>query len=480
MDLNLNKKILGGTGWTSVSVVVERILGIITIAFLARLLEPKDFGLVAICTIVLGIISSFTDIGFESAIIQRKTEVSSAATTAFFITIALGICNYGLLFLLSKPIAYFYSNEAIENLMKVLSLTLVIGSFTRVHNFLLAKELQFRKKMVCEIVPSIIYSFVSVPLAYAGFGVWSIVYGELAKSITRNLFLILLTRWRPDMHFNFKIARELIGYGKHVMFNNVLNFASDNIDNAVVGKYLGLTNLSFYKMSYNAAAMPQQISYNILGRVAIPAFAKVQENQKVSTELYYRFLEYSSYIFVPAFLGLFIISSEFINLLYGPKWQAAIPLFQALIIFGLARTIRMFSDCFFLGTGKPEILLKVTFMRLLLLLMLLFFTLKFGLLVLCIGISALEVAVLLLQLILLKKHYHMSFFSHFNTLKYAFLFSIIMAMSVLFVTNLLSSFGIYSLSLLVSQVASGVLIYSGMILLFKRDIFLKIMNGGSI
>lgn len=270
----LTGKVVSGAFWTTISAISEKVIGLATIAFLARLLEPKDFGIVAVTTIAIGIVSNLSDVGFEAAIIQRKKDIDDAASTAFFMVILLCSMNYGLIFFFSKAIATFYKDQMIENVLKILSLTLIIGSFTRIHNFLLSKELQFGKKTICEIVPNIVYGLVSIPLALWRYGVWSIVYGEIAKYVLRSLLLILLSPWQPTFKFDFKIAKDLIAYGKHVMLHNFLAFGSENIDNAIVGKYFGLTHLSFYKMSYNAAAMPTQILYQIIGRVTLPAFRK--------------------------------------------------------------------------------------------------------------------------------------------------------------------------------------------------------------
>ena len=466
---------LAGTAWTSVSVISEKLLGLITIAFLARLLEPKDFGTVAVCTIVLGIVSNFSDIGFQSAIIQRQTDVSRASSSAFYMTLALCALNYLLLFLLAKPIAVFYGDHAIENIVKILSLNLVIGSFSRVQNFLLSKNLEFGRKAVCETTPNFVYGLVSIPLAYSGFGVWSIVYGELAKNTVRTLLLFFLSRWKPSFVFDFKIARELIGYGKHVMFNNILNFASGNIDNAVVGKYLGLTSLSFYKLAYNAAAMPGDVLYQTVGRVSVPVFSKVQNDLEALKHQYFKILEYAAYIFVPVFAGLFIVAPGFINLLYGPKWEPAVILFRALLPFGFANVLKMFSDGLVSSTGRPSILPKITSIRIVLLIVLLYSILRFGLLPLCIGVSLVQIFVMILQFVFLKRYYNMPFTLHFKALQAPLIFSMVMMMSVVAIMRLLSGLHLYSTTALLIEVCSGLLIYFSLMLLFKKEIVSRLI-----
>ncbi|SPP99510.1 membrane hypothetical protein [Candidatus Sulfobium mesophilum] len=471
---SLKAKILAGTAWTSVGVVSEKVIGIVTIAFLARLLEPKDFGTVAICSMLTGIVSTFTDIGFQSAIIQRKDNVNKAASTAHSITIIMSFLNFGLLFLLANPLSTFYGDRAIENIARVLSLNLVIGSFTRVHNFLFSRELQFGKKAVCETVPNVIYGFVAIPFAYFGFGVWSIVYGELAKTTTRTLLLFALSRWKLSFKIDPKIARELINYGKHVMFNNVLTFGAGNVDNAVVGKYMGLASLSFYKIAYNAAALPGDVLYQIIGRVIVPAFAKVQDDLGALTRQYYRVLEYASYIVLPVFCGLFILAPEFINMLYGPKWQPAVVLFRALLLFGFANVLMMFSNCLVLSTGRPSLLPKMTLTRLILVAVLLFTLLRINLLALCVGVSLLQVLLFFVQALYLRRHYHIPVRIHFEAMLSPAIFSLAMIASLLGSVGLLEGLHLNSITSLFVKVSIGASVYLSFMLFFKWEMIQRL------
>ena len=467
--VSLKSRMLSGTLWTSISAVSDKIIGIVTIAFLARLLEPKDFGTVAVCMILIGIVSTFSDIGFQSAIIQRKDNINRAASTAFCITVVISIVNFGILFVAAKPLSVLYGDEAILSIARVLSINLVIGSFTRVHNFLLSRDLQFGRKAVCETVPSAVYGLVAIPSAFAGYGVWSIVLGELAKSITRTFLLLVMSRWKATLRFDLRIAKELVAYGKHVMFNNLLNFGSINIDNAVVGKYLGLTSLSFYKIAYNAAALPGEILYLILGRVLVPAFAKVQDDLGAVTTQYLKVIEYSSYIFLPVFFGLFMLAPEFINLLYGAKWNAAVPLFRALLIFGLANVLMMFSNCLLLSTGRPAILPKITLARIILVVLLLLTALRISLLALCIGISVVQVFLLFVQLAYIRREYHVPIRSVFMSINTSGIFSLIMGASLFGIITVMEGVDIPSVMGLGVKVAVGSFVYMALFTIFKRD-----------
>jgi len=477
MDESLKAEIVSGAFWNSIATVIETLTSLGTIAFLARLLDPKDFGVVAVAAIAIGFFSNFSDIGFEAAIIQRQKDIDEAASTGFFIVIGLCLTNYILLFLFSKQIASFYGDPIIESIVKVLAAGLVIGSFTRMHNFLLSKEMQFRKKALCEIVPSLIYSSCSIPLAFYGFGVWSIVYGEVAKYVCRAFLLLYVTPWRPMFKFDLKIAKELVGYGKHAMFNNVFKFGSGNMDNALIGKFMGLTNLSFYKMSYNGAAMASGVLYNIIGRVTIPAFSKAQGERSALRKLYCDVLEYSSYLFVPAFVGLFLLANEFVLLLYGPKWQSAIPMFRALLLFGVARVIGMFSENVFLAAGNPSVLPKITLLKIGIVLGLIFSVLHLGLLAFCVSISILEVALVLLQFLLLRRHYGIGMVSNLNCLRASFLMSFVMAIGIVisgnwivvhFCNSIFYSAGV--------KIAIGVVIYLFLLRIFRKKIIFQLAN----
>lgn len=192
--------------------------------------------------------------------------------------------------------------------------------------------------------------------------------------------------------------------------------------------------------------------------------------------LYFKILEYSSYIIVPAFFGLFLLASDVINILYGPKWQPAIPLFKALLVFGLANVIRMFSNNLFLATGRPSILPKITLLKIFCLVILLFSTVNVGLLPLCIGISSLEVALVFIQFLYIRRYYDVPLFLNINSLKKSFFLATVMAV-VLYVTSIyLPVFNGHRFFFIFSQVAIGMLVYFLLLFVFKKRAIYRFVN----
>jgi PST family polysaccharide transporter/lipopolysaccharide exporter len=190
---------------------------------------------------------------------------------------------------------------------------------------------------------------------------------------------------------------------------------------------------------------------------------------------YFKILEYAAYIFVPVFAGLFIVAPGFINLLYGPKWEPAVILFRALLPFGFANVLKMFSDGLVSSTGRPSILPKITSIRIVLLIVLLYSILRFGLLPLCIGVSLVQIFVMILQFVFLKRYYNMPFTLHFKALQAPLIFSMVMMISVVAIMRLLSGLHLYSTTALLIEVCSGLLIYFSLMLLFKKEIVSRLI-----
>lgn len=402
---NYRKEIIGGVFWTGISALSERIIGIVTIAFLARLLEPKDFAVVAISNIVTNFVYHFTDIGYEAAIVQYKDDINKASNTIFYIMVPLCILVYIIIYILSGTIAIFYETEILSTIIKILAINIVIESLSKTQNILLSKDMKFREKAICEILPNVTYTVSSIVMASRGFGVWSIAYGLVLKNCVRTVALSVLSRWRPKLLFDISVAKNLLSYGKHVMIHNFLNFCAENIDNAMIGKIFGLAPLSFYKMSYNAANLTKQVSYQVLGRVVVPVIASLQDDKKKMVNVFMQFFRNSIWIVTPIFFILFFWADEFILLLYGPKWQQSILMFKILIAFGFLGTIRMFSTSLFVATGNPHYLPRLSFFRVLSIVTVVWFSRKYGLLMICYSIVLIEMILVIIQLWLQDKKY---------------------------------------------------------------------------
>ena len=203
--------------WVTLSTIIIRILEFLTKIILARLLAPADFGLLAIGLLAINTMGLFRNRGGCSALIYKKDDSNhTAANTAFFLLPIVATILFVLAYLSAPYVAVFFNNAAVEPIIRILSLTFIISSFGTVPSMLLEKELEFKKKVLPDTVPIVGYACVAIVLALGGYGVWSLVYGQIVSAVLSAVLIWMVSDWRPTFSFDKEVAKELFGYGKHI------------------------------------------------------------------------------------------------------------------------------------------------------------------------------------------------------------------------------------------------------------------------
>ena len=245
--MSLAQKAAYGIAWVALSAVIIRAFSFITKIVLARLLAPADFGLLAVGLLAINSMGLLRDLGFGAALIYKKDDPDhSAANTAFILLPIVASVLFVLAYLSAPHVALFFDNAAVEPIVRVLALTFIISSFGTVPSMLLEKELEFKKKVLPETVPVAGYACVTIWLALHGYGVWSLVYGQIVSAVLMAMLIWVVSDWRPTFKFDSGVARGLFGYGKHILGASVvifLNYALFEMPN-IISKIFSLVTAS--------------------------------------------------------------------------------------------------------------------------------------------------------------------------------------------------------------------------------------------
>ncbi|RCV66041.1 polysaccharide transporter, PST family, partial [Methanophagales archaeon] len=371
--MTLAKKAAHGIAWVTLSTILIRIFNFVTKIVLARLLDPADFGLLAIGLLAINTMGLFRDLGFGAALIYKKDDPNhTAANTAFILLPVAATILFALAYLSAPYVAVFFNTAAVEPIIRILALTFIISSFGTVPAMLLEKELEFKKKVIPEVVPVAGYACVAIGLAVHGYGVWSLVYGQITSAVLMAVLIWVVSSWRPRFSFDIEVAKGLFGYGKHILGASVAIFLITNIDNAIVGRMLGMEALGLYTMAYTISNLPATQITHLVGRVMFPTYSKLQDDRDALRRAYQKTLKYVSMLSIPAALGIFILAPDFVSVLLGEKWMPAVPALQVLCVFGMMRSIAATFGPIFQATGNPKILRDIALLKLVLLLILIF------------------------------------------------------------------------------------------------------------
>ena len=309
-------------------------MGFVVSIILARILEPSDFGLIAMVLVVIGIASIFSDVGLGSALIQRRRVRPVHFSSVFYFNITLGTLLSILTYFLAPYIANFYDNKALVTLTQVISPMFLIGAFSAVQSTKLRKELNYALLTKVTFLSSLIGGTIGILLAFSGAGVWSLVTQALVQGISYNILIWYKSQWKPFASFSFKALMQLWSFGFRMFIVNILEKIYVNLDTVIIGKLFLPATLGYFNRAKSLNQMIVTYSSGSLMSVLFPLLSKVQNDLPRFQNIIRKSL--GIIIFVTFFLlgGLYLVSHEIIVLLFGEKWLKTVDYFQILVLSG--------------------------------------------------------------------------------------------------------------------------------------------------
>lgn len=365
-DGSLKEKTIRSGAWVIIASVFLRLLEFVRSIILARLLFPEVFGLMGIVSVIINGMEVFTQTGFWAALIHRQERVKEATDSAWVLNIFRGFILAALTFVAAPYVARFYDRPLLETIIEVIAFTLVIKGFRNTNIVLLRKELDFKRITIFEIVTSLLRIITVVTLAYIYRNVWALVFGQIAYCVFHSILSHFIVHIRPKLRFNKQLAKELFHYGKFITGAGIVIFLTNQIDNALIGKVLGMEALGYYVLACGLANLPATSITNVLSPVMFPAYSKLQNDLPSLRHAYLKVLRMTAIISIPAATGMAILAPEIVMVLYGEKWMPMVPALQILCIFGAIKSIAATTGPVFNALGKPKIPFYLVSFRLIL------------------------------------------------------------------------------------------------------------------
>lgn len=326
---------------------------------LARLLTPRDFGLVAMVTIITGFATVFAEMGFGGALVQKKDIEELHLSSVFWLNLGVGIL-LTILFIVGAPlIAQFYEEPLLVPLTSLLSFNFLISSVIIVQRTLLTKSLDFRKLSIIEIVAVIIAGGIAIILAYAGFGVWSLVIQALLISAIMAVLLWVFSAWYPKLRFSWHAVKELFGFSTSLFATQTLDYTVRNIDYVLIGRFLGPNPLGIYSRAYSVMLFPLANISRVLTRVMFPSFSIIQENTQRVKNIYLKLTQVIGLFAFPIMLGIFVTAYTFVLVIFGEQWLEMVPILRILCFVGLIQSIVSLNGNLYLSQGRADLQFKI-------------------------------------------------------------------------------------------------------------------------
>lgn len=352
--MNLRERAAKGVFWSLIQKWGRAAIAALSFVVLSRLLGPEAFGLVALASVFLDFVEIFLDQGFSAAIIQRPEVDRKHLDTAFWISIATGTLLTVVNIAASGFIATFFHEPRLAPILSVLSLGYIFNALSTTQLAVLQRKLAFKSLAARSLIAAVVGGVVGIGMAFAGFGVWSLVGQNLAKSIAAAVILWGSSDWRPGFNVSMERYKELFGFGINIVGNNILNVTIRHADDFLIGYFLGPTMLGLYTVGYQLLLIIIRLVTEITNTVAFPAFSRLQHEPERMRRAFYKVTQYTSLISFPIFIGLAVLAPEVIPTVFGAKWVPSIPVMQVLSMIGILQSVLFFNGSVLRASGKPN------------------------------------------------------------------------------------------------------------------------------
>jgi PST family polysaccharide transporter len=355
---SLRERTLSGLGWSGASQLGRQLFCFAVSVVLARTLSPREFGLMGMIVVFTGFADLFGELGFGSAIIQKQDLQPRHLNSVFWVNVASGLVLTAVFITASSWMAAFYGEPLLGPLTRVVALNFLLGSLAIVQRKMLVKSMDFRRLFLVEIVAIALSGLVAIAAALSGLGVWSLVAQSLVLTAVSVVMLWSFSTWRPAFRVDIGAIRELFAYSANLLGFNVLNYWTRNLDNVLIGRFIGSAPLGIYARAYGLMLLPIGQVTSVLTGVMFPAMSVIQGDLEKVKRVYLRATRSIALVTFPLVIGLLVVADSFVRTIYGDRWSAAVPVVRILCLIGVIHSVGTTMGWIYNSQGRTDIQLR--------------------------------------------------------------------------------------------------------------------------
>lgn len=330
---------------------------------LARILDPEDYGTIALVTVFTAILQVFVDSGLGTALIQKKDADDLDFSSVFFFNFGVCIILYGGLFIAAPFIAHFYGNGDLTSVIRVVGLTIVVSGVKGIQQSYVSRNMMFKRFFFSTLGGTFFSAFLGIAMAYAGAGVWALVAQQLSNTIIDTMILWITVKWRPRLQFSWIRLKGLLSYGWKLLVSSLLDTVYNNLRSLIIGKIYTSSDLAFYNQGDK---FPNVIVTNIntsIDSVLLPTMSSVQDDRKRVKEMTRRAMKTSVYIMAPLMMGLAFCATPIVRLVLTDKWLPCVPFLQVFCITYMFWPVHTANLNAIKALGRSDLFLKLEIVK---------------------------------------------------------------------------------------------------------------------
>lgn len=376
--MSLKYKALSGMLWTTIQQFGTQGIGFFVSMILARLLAPEIFGLIGMLNIFMGIGTTLINGGLAQSLIRTENPDEEDFSTVFYFNLIGSILIYGIIFFLAPFIAVFYKQHLLTNIIRIYSITFVINAFGTIQTTRLTKSLDFKTQMKVTLPSLLISGTVGITLAYAGYGVWSLVTSAIVQALASVIQLWYWSKWKPLWCFSKEKFNYHFHYGIKMMLSGILDIIFTNIYTIIFGKFFSPMQVGYYNQANALQMLPVSNISSIVTKVSFPLFAAINHDDIRLKDVYKRIMQMVIFLVTPILIIMAVLAEPLFRFTFTEKWLPAVPYFQILCLNGIFYPIHAYNLQILQVKGRSDLFLKLEVIKKILVVLVLIISFQYG------------------------------------------------------------------------------------------------------
>lgn len=384
-NINIRQKTIRGVFWNAIEKFLVKGTSFAISIVLARILSPSDYGLIGMLAIFIALSNIFIESGFAKALIQKQDCTDIDYSTAFYTNLGLSILIYIVLYCSAPYVSLFYNEPLLCDILRILSINIIIGSFNIVQRAKLMAKMDFKSLAKINFIGTLVGGICGIIMAYSDMGVWALV----GQTITATLIMLFLfpyySKWKPIWTFSKSSFNALFGFGSKLLISGTIATIVNNIATISIGKVYKSAQLGFYTKATQFSDLISLTVNDILGTVTFPILSELQNEKDRMIAVYRKSLLYSAMIIFPVMILIVLLAKPMIILLLTEKWLPCVALLQILCLARMFTPLSSINMNLLNAIGRSDLFMKIDLSKIPLILVILSITIPISVEAIVIG-----------------------------------------------------------------------------------------------
>jgi O-antigen/teichoic acid export membrane protein len=483
-DLSKNKEtkpsVRNAVFWNTASKFLQEGIRFIIAIILARLIDPSEFGIIAMVIVFISIGNRLTEGGFRSAIINKKDLSATDCSTALAANLLLAIILSIILWLTSPFIASFYNEPVLQLIVPVLAIGLLFDAASIVQAALFTKKFRFKEQAIAGLIAAITTGVVGIGMALNDYGLWALVISVLVGKAFNSLMLWILSSWKPETLPSWLSFKKLFGYGSKIAVSSLIENIIINLLPLMIGKFYGAASLGFYNRANSFKEIPTNNIYLITQPIIFSKLSSLQNNQIEFKNIYRRTTRLLAFMVIPIMIFMMIIAKLLVLALIGEKWLPSVIFLQILCVVGIFHQMMRINNDALISKGFVGVALKQEIIRKAMYVAAILIAFNFSLTIMLYGIAIQTIFSYIIMVMVTDKVVKVNAVDQFKDVLPYFIISIVSGVPIVLMTMLMD------LNVYIDLLLSGV-VFSAIYFVLNRifgldgfnDFFSLILRGKS-